>query len=320
MINTTPVNLISQTAGELKKEVAKVFIGKDDAIHTLVLGLLTGLHVLIEDIPGVGKTTLAKSLAKSGGLRFGRIQFTPDLLPGDILGMTVWSTEKKEFIFKEGAIMSQFILADEINRATARTQSALLEAMQEDAITVDGKTIPLPQPFIVIATQNPVHFSGTFHLPEAQVDRFGMTLSLGYPDSADEVAILDRFQNSRPLEEIKSPTTPETIQQCRETIRNIRVDESVKKFIVQITSATRNNSKIKLGTSPRTSLHLMLASQGEAAMAGREFVIPEDVLEVVKPVLIHRIYLSPEAQMANLTAGQVLDEVLGQIKLPTGTE
>lgn len=308
----------SVVVDKLKQQILKVFVGKEESIHSLLIGFLSGLHVLIEDIPGVGKTTLAKTLAKSAGLDFGRIQFTPDLLPGDVLGMTIWSVEKRDFIFKSGAIMHQFILADEINRASAQTQSALLEAMQEGAVTVDGITHMLPQPFFVIATQNPVSFSGTFQLPEAQVDRFGISFSLGYPSPQDEVKILEKYQEVNPLDTLQAVSGSEDLLSIKAMVRKIHVGKEIKDFLVLIAANSRKYQKIKLGMSPRATQYLLLASQAEALMCGRNFVIPEDVVKNVPNVLAHRILLSAEARIENISARDVIKNMLTQIHLPTG--
>ncbi|MBN1797872.1 MAG: MoxR family ATPase [Spirochaetales bacterium] len=302
----------------LKEQINSVFVGNEIAIHSLLIGFLSGLHVLIEDIPGVGKTTLAKTLAKSAGLDFARIQFTPDLLPGDIIGMTVWSTEKRDFIFKPGAIMHQFILADEVNRASARTQSSLLESMQEHAVTVDGKTYTLPEPFFVIATQNPISFTGTFQLPEAQVDRFGVCFSVGYPSESEEELILSRFKEKDPLLELKAVIEPKHVMIIRDGVRKVFVDDKIKSFIVAIARKTRTNSKIRLGMSPRAAQHLLLACQTEAFLAARTYVIPEDVLNVVPVVIPHRIILRAEARVEDITAAKVIQELIAGLAIPTG--
>jgi MoxR-like ATPase len=298
--------------------ISEVFVGKEAQIHTLLVAFCSGLHVLIEDVPGVGKTTLARCLAVSGGLDFGRIQFTPDLLPGDITGMTIWSPEKREFVYKEGALMHQFVLADEINRASPRTQSSLLEVMQEGSVTVDGRTHKLPQPFFVIATQNPTSFLGAFPLPEGELDRFGISFSLDYPNGEDEMEILSRFQDKDPLQELRPVSTPETVLEIRESIRRIHVSEAVKRFIADIASETRSSSRLKLGMSPRASQHLMLAAQGEALFQARDFVIPEDVSGLATAVLAHRLILSGEARMEGIDAREVISRTLGKVKIPTG--
>ena len=298
--------------------ISKVFVGKEAQIHTLMVAFSAGLHVLIEDVPGVGKTTLARCLAVSAGLDFGRIQFTPDLLPGDITGMTIWSPEKREFLYKEGALMHQFVLADEVNRASPRTQSSLLEVMQEGSVTVDGTTHRLPQPFFVIATQNPTSFLGAFPLPEGELDRFGVSFSLGYPGGEEEMEILSRFQDKDPLQEMQPVSTPQTVLEIRGSIRRIHVADAVKRFIAAIASETRSSSHLKLGMSPRASQHLMLAAQGQAFIQARDFVIPEDVLDLAPAVLAHRLILSAEARMEGIDPRQIVSRVLGRVKIPTG--
>ena len=305
---------------EVAANISKVFVGKEAQIHTLLVAFSAGLHVLIEDVPGVGKTTLARCLAVSAGLDFGRIQFTPDLLPGDITGMTVWSPEKREFLYKEGALMHQFVLADEINRASPRTQSSLLEVMQEGSVTVDGTTYKLPQPFFVIATQNPTSFLGAFPLPEGELDRFGLSFSLGYPDGDNEMEILSRFQEVDPLQELQPVSNPETVLGTRAIIRRVHVADNVKRFIADIASETRSSSHLKLGMSPRASQHLMLAAQAEAFFQVRDFVIPEDVLGLAPAVLAHRLILSGEARMEGIDPRQIVSRILGKVKIPTGSE
>jgi MoxR-like ATPase len=302
----------------LKNQINSVFVGNEIAVHSLLTGFLSGLHVLIEDIPGVGKTTLAKTLARSAGLDFARIQFTPDLLPGDIIGMTVWSNEKREFVFKSGAIMHQFILADEVNRASARTQSSLLESMQEHSVTVDGVTYELPEPFFVIATQNPISFTGTFPLPEAQVDRFGVSFSIGYPPHGEEKTILSRFQQEDPLERLEAVIDPARIIIIRESVRKVVVDDKIKDFIVIVARGTRTHPKIRLGMSPRAAQHLLLAAQTEAFLNARDFVIPEDVIQVIPLVIPHRILLKAEARMEDITPGKVIQELVAGLEYPTG--
>ena len=305
---------------EVAANISKVFVGKEAQIHTLLVAFSAGLHVLIEDVPGVGKTTLARCLAVSAGLDFGRIQFTPDLLPGDITGMTVWSPEKREFLYKEGALMHQFVLADEINRASPRTQSSLLEVMQEGSVTVDGTTYKLPQPFFVIATQNPTSFLGAFPLPEGELDRFGVSFSLGYPDGDNEMEILSRFQEVDPLQELQPVSNPETVLGTRAIIRRVHVADNVKRFIADIASETRSSSHLKLGMSPRASQHLMLAAQAEAFFQVRDFVIPEDVLGLAPAVLAHRLILSGEARMEGIDPRQIVSRMLGKVRIPTGIE
>jgi MoxR-like ATPase len=293
-------------------------VGKQETVRTLLTGFISGLHVLIEDVPGVGKTTLARSLAAAAGLDFTRIQFTPDLLPGDITGMTIWDQEKKDFVYKPGAIMHQFVLADEINRASPRTQSSLLEAMQDQSVSVDGKTYRLPDPFFVVATQNPSDFIGAFHLPEGELDRFGMALSIGYPLTSDEKTILARFQTDTPLARLESIMSPREVSELRVEVKKVQIASAVKDFIIQIANKTRSSRFIRLGASPRASLHLQIAAQGYAYIDGRSFVIPEDVLAVAVPVLAHRIILSAEARMENKSAQSIVAQVLKECEIPTG--
>ena len=317
-LNEQEVVQKAEIIGKIQDSISGVFVGKQDQIKVLLTGFSAGLHVLIEDVPGVGKTTLARCLAASVGLDFGRIQFTPDLLPGDVVGMTIWSQEKQEFVFKEGAIMHQFVLADEVNRASPRTQSSLLEAMQEQSVTIDGRTYRVPQPFFVIATQNPVTFLGAFALPEGELDRFGISFSLGYPGEDEENEILGRFQEADPLLATEPVTNPEEIQSIRKMVRSVFVHEKVKSFIVQVSKKTRGNRNMKLGLSPRASLHLLAASQATALIDGRSFVAPEDVIAVAPNVLAHRIILSSEAQMNNLNAHDVIRKVIESVPIPTG--
>ncbi|MFW6293860.1 MAG: AAA family ATPase [Spirochaetota bacterium] len=310
--------VVQALAGRLRDEVKRAFVGDDATIDTVLVGFLTGLNVLIEDIPGVGKTTLARSLASASGLDFARIQFSPDLLPGDITGVTVWSQERREFVFKPGAIMRQFVLADELNRASARTQSALLESMQEQSVTVDGTTYDLPQPFFLIATQNPLQFAGTFRLPEGQLDRFGLSVSFGYPTTEQEIAIMDLIETHDPLASLAAVVTPDEIATARETTRSVRVHREIKRYLVAIAERTRRNRHVRLGMSPRASGHLLHAAQGRAAIQGRDFVIPEDVKAVASPALRHRLILSPEARMEEKNPARIVEEVLEAIPLPTG--
>ncbi len=307
-----------QLIKNLMNEIAGVFVGKNEPAHYMVTGLLSGLHVLIEDIPGVGKTTLAKALAKSADLDFGRIQFTPDLLPGDVIGMTVWSVEKKDFIFKPGAIMHQFILADEINRANSRTQSSLLEAMQEESVTVDGNTYMLPDPFIVVATQNPFSFAGTFMLPEAQIDRFGISFTIGYPSEKDEVKILEKFKAENPFDSISPVITTEQIREIKKMVSEVYVDDKIKKYIIRIANATRSSARIRLGMSPRASQHLQRASQAEAYISQRDFVIPEDVINTSGIVLPHRVITSSEAKLENISPAEIISELIEKTPIPSG--
>jgi MoxR-like ATPase len=309
---------LSTVADQLQDAIGKVYVGKKEAVRALLIGFFSGLHVLIEDIPGVGKTTLARTFAKCTGLDFGRIQFTPDLLPGDVTGMTVWSPEKREFIFKEGAIMHQFILADEINRASARTQASLLEAMQEGSVTIDGTTYPLQQPFFVIATQNPISFAGTFVLPEGQVDRFGVSVSLGYPGTMEEVTVLERFRVEDPIEDVSPVTSADEVEEMRHKVRQVFVDQKIQRYLTDIANRTRANPSIRLGMSPRASQHLMRAAQGRATLEGRDYVIPEDVVATAPYVLPHRLLLTAEARMENIEPTSLVERILAEIPKPSG--
>ncbi len=305
-------------AEDLKLMMQRAFVGNDATLDLVLAGFLSGLHVLVEDIPGVGKTTLARSLAKAAGLDYARIQFTPDLLPGDITGVTVWSPEKREFVFKTGAIMHQFILADEVNRASSRTQSALLEAMQERSVTVDGRTYPLPDPFFVVATQNPLNFSGTFQLPEAQLDRFGISLSLGYPGLEDEVTILGRVRNDALIDELEPVTTPDIIMALRREVREVRVDRRIEEYAVRIADRTRKSESLKLGMSPRATGHLVLAAQARAYLSGRDYVVPEDVVEIVVPVVQHRLIPTAQSRLENATPTGILMKIVSEVPKPSG--
>lgn len=308
------VDEIADFARLMKQAINTTFTGSPEAVHFAVLGLASSLHVLIEDVPGVGKTTLAKATAQAAGLSFSRIQFTPDMLPGDVLGMNVWNPSKNEFVFRPGSINAQCILADELNRTSPRTQSAFLEAMQEGQTTVDGVTRYLPQPFFMIATQNPQNFTGTFPLPEAELDRFGISLSIGYPSKEDELTILST-DHSKKIEPIANP---EIISEIRKSINEIKINPIVQKFIVDIIRGTRTNSHIRLGASPRASVFLQQAAKTQAAFENRDFVMPEDVLKVCTAVLQHRILLSSSAQLDHLDSKLVIQEVCSRIPLPSG--
>lgn len=311
-------DIYRQKIQEIAGNVSKVFVGKADAVELILIGAIGGLHVLIEDVPGVGKTTLAKALSSSLGLDFGRIQFTPDLLPGDIVGMTVWKHDSQEFLFKEGAIMHQFILADEINRASPRTQSSLLEAMQEESVTVDGNTYPLPSPFFVVATQNPSTFTGAFHLPEGEIDRFGISFSIGYPELAEEREIMKRFQKGSPLPTIRHVLDPHELADIIRAVADIYIDDKVRDYIIEIVQGTRKSSAIRLGASPRASLQLQKAVQARAFIQGRDYVIPEDVIAMVVPVLGHRIVPTGSADHKVKDTKHLLEAIVKDTKVPVG--
>jgi len=306
-------------AGAVQRVIAnveKVIVGKAEPVAFSLIAVICRGHVLIEDVPGVGKTVLTKSIARSIGCSFKRIQFTPDLLPSDVTGVSIYNQKTGNFEFRPGPIMAQIVLADEVNRATPKTQSALLEAMEEGQVTVDGMTYRLPDPFMVMATQNPIEYEGTFPLPEAQLDRFMMNISLGYPQAADEVNILNSQQHHHPLEDLAQIMTAEELVRIQQQIRTIHVDPSIREYIVAIANATRNHSNIYLGASPRGSLALFRASQALAAIRGRGYVIPDDVKLLARPTLAHRIIVSPAARVRGVTSLAILEEILQSVPVP----
>lgn len=298
--------------------IEQVIIGKRQTVELAVVGLLCQGHLLIEDVPGVGKTMLARSLARSLGCSFSRIQFTPDMLPSDVTGVSIFNQVTREFEFRAGPIMSQVVLADEINRATPKTQAALLEAMEERQVTVDGVTRPLPRPFLVLATQNPIEYEGTFPLPEAQVDRFLMRLRLGYPSATDEVRILERQQYRHPVIELEQVVSLEELLQAQEAIKEIFVSPALKRYIIELNHQTREHPEVYLGASPRGSLALYRTAQARAAMASRDYVLPDDIKALVTPTLAHRVILGPGARLRDLTAQQVVEEILQGVPVPGG--
>lgn len=308
--------MIKNAAQKVTENIQKVIVGKERMTQLMLAGVLCEGHILLEDVPGTGKTTLARALAASLGCTFRRIQFTPDLLPTDITGLSWFNQKKQEFEFRPGPIMSQVVLADEINRATPRTQSALLEAMQERQITGDGVTRPLPRPFIVLATQNPVELEGTFPLPEAQVDRFLMRVEIGYPDQREENQILERFRAEDPLALLEPVTTPEEINQLIEQRKAVKIEESVRDYIVRISRTTRENQDIQLGASPRASLALYQTAQAWAAIQGREYVIPDDIKFLAPYVLCHRLIISAQAQLRGRDARQLIQDIVDSVPVP----
>lgn len=300
------------------ENVERVIVGKREPIEQLIIALLSGGHVLLEDVPGVGKTMLARAIAVSLGLSFKRIQCTPDLLPNDITGVSVYNQKTNEFEFRPGPTFVNILLADEINRATPRTQSALLEAMQEHQVTVDGVTRILPEPFIVLATQNPIEYEGTFPLPEAQLDRFLMRISLGYPDFSDERQILRNLRREHPIETLEQVVDGARLLPLRRQVWDVHIDDSVGDYIVALVQATREHPDIALGASPRGSLALFKTAQAQAAIAGRDYVIPDDVKHLVPMTLAHRLILKPESELRGRTAERVLRGILEQTELDIG--
>jgi len=296
--------------------VKKVIVGKDAALELGVIALICQGHSLIEDVPGVGKTMVAKSIARSTGCSFKRLQFTPDMLPSDITGASIYNQKTGDFEFRPGPIMAQIVLADEINRATPKTQSALLEAMEERQVTVEGVTRLLPQPFMVLATQNPVEYEGTFPLPEAQLDRFLLRIRLGYPSFDDEIEIIDRQQFVHPIDSLQPVASPQDLLAIQRTTRSIYVDVLIKHYIVNLVAATRNHPDIALGASPRATLSLVRTAQTMALLRGRDYVIPDDVKELARPVMAHRIIVAPGARMRGLDGDQVVGEVLERVTVP----
>ncbi len=308
--------MIAEIAKRLRNNIQKVIVGKDEAINLALVAVLCEGHVLLEDVPGIGKTTLARALAASLGCSFQRIQFTPDLLPSDVTGLNWFNQKTQAFEYRPGPIMGQVVLADEINRATPRTQSALLEAMQERQVTVDGVTRPTPRPFLVLATQNPVELEGTFPLPEAQVDRFLLRIKIGYPDEIEENAILERFRLSDPLPDLESVTTAEEVTALQDRRRSVRVEDSVRGYMVQVARATRNHQDIELGASPRATLAIYMASQAWAAIHGRDYVLPDDVKQIAPHILTHRMVISPQAQLRGRRPDELVVNIVDSVAVP----
>lgn len=312
----TPIQQISE---RLIENVNRVILGKRNEIRLITIGLLCQGHILLEDVPGVGKTMLAKAIARSIGCQFSRIQFTPDMLPSDITGINIFDQKRQDFRFVPGPIFAQIVLSDEINRAEPKTQAALLEAMEERQITVDGTTYALQNPFLVIATQNPIEYEGTFQLPEAQLDRFLLKMRIGYPTVAEEMQILDAQQYRHPIDELQQVISSDELLSAQQGIRAIYVSPDVKKYIVDIVTATRNHPEIYLGASPRGSLALFRTSQARAAMAGRDHVIPDDVKALAEVTLGHRVILGPQARIKEISANRLIQNLLNAIPIPGAT-
>ena len=303
-------------AERILDNVERVIIGKEHEARLALITLLCRGHLLIEDVPGVGKTMLARALATSVGCRFSRIQFTPDLLPSDVTGVSIYMQQTGSFEFRSGPIMNEVVLADEVNRATPKTQSALLEAMEEDQVTVDGVTHRLPEPFMVMATQNPIEYEGTFPLPEAQLDRFMMRIHIGYPSSTDEVLIMDAQQNRHPIESLPEVTSRAEVIELQAAVREIYVDPLIKQYIVSLVNATREHESVYLGSSPRGSLALMRVAQAYALLDGRDFVQPDDVKLLAYSTLGHRVIVSPGARVREIDSAQIIDEVIERVPVP----
>ena len=306
----------NQIAQRITRNVSQVIVGKTSVIEQALAALIAQGHILVEDVPGVGKTMLAKSLATSIGCSFKRIQFTPDLLPSDVSGVSVYDQRSGEFHFRPGPVMAQVVLADEINRATPKTQSALLEAMEELQVTADGVTHHLEHPFIVIATQNPIEYEGTFPLPEAQLDRFLLRISLGYPDFLEEMSIIEQQERSHPIDALRAVAGPGEVLRLQEAAKSVYVDQLVRQYIVRLVEATRNHPDIALGASPRASLGLFRAARALALVQNREYVIPDDIKNLAQAVVAHRLILAPSARMRGLRSSDVVSDLLNNVAVP----
>jgi MoxR-like ATPase len=307
---------VQTIATRIIDNVEKVIVGKHEAVQSTAIALLCEGHLLIEDVPGTGKTMLARSVAKSLGCTFRRIQFTPDMLPSDVTGVSVFNQKTREFEFRPGPVIAQVVLTDEINRATPKTQSALLEAMEERQITVDGVTYPMDRPFLVLATQNPIEYEGTFPLPEAQLDRFMMRISLGYPGSDDEITMLDRQQHAHPVTRIDQVVSAEDLVAVQTRIKSVYIDDLIKEYIVKLVAATRKHPDVYLGASPRGSIALYKTGQARAAILGRDYVTPDDIKALSQAALAHRLIISPSARIKNVDPRAVIQEILDSTPVP----
>ena len=310
------VQVVRDVAARVRDRVQRVIVGKDEAVNQAVIALLCHGHVLVDDVPGIGKTTLCKALAQSLGCVFRRIQFTPDLMPSDIVGVNFFNQKTGDFEFQQGPVFSQVLMADEINRATPRTQSALLEAMQERQVTVDGVTMPLPEPFLVLATQNPIEMEGTFPLPEAQVDRFMIRIRMGYPTPEEESMILERFEGDSVAPDLDAVIDAEELARAQRALASVAIDERLRGYIVSVAQETRRHAGLSLGASPRAALALYRTSQAMAAVDGREFVTPDDVKRLAVPVLAHRVVLNSTSRLRGQAAEQIVNEVLSTVPVP----
>jgi len=307
---------VQSIASRIMDNVEKVIVGKREAVRLTIVSLLCQGHLLIEDVPGTGKTMLAKAVSRSLGCRFRRIQFTPDMLPSDVTGVSVFNQKTREFEFRPGPVMAQIVLTDEINRATPKTQSALLEAMEERQITVDGVTYPMEQPFLVLATQNPIEYEGTFPLPEAQLDRFMMRISLGYPAAEDEITMLDRQQYVHPVAQLEQVVSTDELLAAQEQVKEVYLDDLVKEYIINLVRATRKHPDLYLGASPRGSIALYKTGQARAAIQGRDYVTPDDIKALALVTLAHRLIISPSARIKNVDPRAVIQEILDNMPVP----
>ena len=310
------MKVVQEVSKKIIQNVERVIVGKRQPIVYSLVSWFCGGHFLLEDVPGVAKTMLARALAQSVGCEFKRVQCTPDLLPTDVTGASIFNQQTAEFEFRKGPLFSNIVLADEINRTTPRTQAALLEAMAEGSITIDGMTHDLPPPFLIIATQNPVDHEGTFPLPEAQLDRFLMKFSVGYPSMEDEMSILENLQLGHPIEKLTSVTTSQELVECQKQVRQVHVDPKIRKYILQIVHMTRHHENLALGGSPRASLAMFKTAQAMAAIRGRNFVQPDDIKILAEPVLGHRLILHPESRLRKITTNKVVSKVLSDIPVP----
>jgi MoxR-like ATPase len=307
---------VRSIAERVIENVEKVILGKDQEVRLTMVALLCEGHLLIEDVPGVGKTMLARAIARSIGCTYRRIQFTPDMLPSDVTGVSVFNQKTQEFEFRPGPLMAQIVLADEINRATPKTQSAMLEAMEERQMTVDGRTYEMERPFLVLATQNPIEYEGTFPLPEAQIDRFMMRLRLGYPEKRHEIEILDKQARRHPIELLDQVVSVEELVAAQEATKDIYIDDAVKEYIVDLVTVTRDHPDVYLGASPRGSLAVFRAARAWAAINGRDFVLPDDVKFLAEPTLAHRLIVSPSARIKNVDTRQIIEDALSHTPVP----
>lgn len=310
------MEIVKTLANRIIHNVEQVIMGKHDVVELTLLALLCQGHILIEDVPGTGKTILARAVARSIGCTFRRIQFTPDMLPSDVTGVSVFNQKTREFEFRPGPVFAQIVLSDEINRATPKTQSALLEAMDERQVTVDGTTYPLDPPFLVLATQNPIEYEGTFPLPEAQLDRFMLRINMGYPDKHSEIAILGAQQYAHPITALEQVISQEELLRAQEAVKQVYADDSIKEYIVNLTTATRNHPDVYLGVSPRGSLALYRTSQALAALRQRDYIIPDDVKYLSQPTMAHRLIISPAARIKNIDPKEVIEEILSSVQVP----